>query len=65
MQILVFMSKWKTEIKETSNQVYKLIMTHELGSVIEKTGTDIAVLKSEALADSIEIEKDIERKLKS
>lgn len=59
------MTLWKTEIKETSNNVYKLIMTHKLGSVIEKTGADIEKMKSEALEDSIKIEKDIERKLKN
>ena len=59
------MSNWKTEINEISNNVYKLRMTHKLGSVIEKTGTDIEALKREALEDSIEIEKEIERKLKN
>lgn len=59
------MSNWKTEIKEISNNVYKLIMTHKHGSVIEKTGTDIEAMKSEALEDSIMIEKDIEKKLKN
>ena len=59
------MSLWKIEIKETSNNVYKLIMTHKLGSVIEKSGTDIEIMKSEALEDSIKIEKDVERKLKN
>ncbi len=59
------MSNWKTEINEISNNVYKLRMTHNLGSVIEKTGTDIEAMKREALEDSIEIEKEIERKLKN
>ncbi len=59
------MSLWKTEIKETSNNVYKLIMSHKLGVVIEKTGADIEAMKSEALEDSIKLEKDIERKLKN
>lgn len=59
------MKNWKTEIVETSNNVYKLIMTHKLGAVIEKTGTDIEVLKKEALEDSIQLEKQIERKIKN
>jgi hypothetical protein len=40
-------------------------MTHKLGAVIEKTGTDIEVLKKEALEDSIQLEKQIERKIKN
>ncbi len=59
------MTNWKTEIVEISNNVYKLVMTHKLGSVIEKTGTDIEVLKSEALKDAIRLEKQIQRKLKN
>lgn len=59
------MKLWKTEIKETSNNVYKLIMTHELGPVIEKTGVDIEKMQSEALEDSIKIEKDIEKNFKT
>ena len=59
------MSLWKTEIKEISNNVYKLIMTHKLGPVIEITGTDIYLIRKDALKDSIKIEKDIEVKLKN
>ena len=59
------MENWKIKIVETSNNVYKLVMTHKLGSVIEKTGIDIEVLKIEALEDSIKLEKQIERKIKN
>ncbi|WP_298489445.1 hypothetical protein [uncultured Maribacter sp.] len=53
---------WKTEITEISNNVYTLTMIHKLGPRIEKTGTDIEILKKEAIADSIIIEKDIDKK---
>ena len=58
------MSNWKTEIKEISNNVYQLKMTHKLGSIIEKTGINLEAMKSEAIEDSMKLEKDIERKLK-
>lgn len=59
------MTKWKIKIVETSNNVYKLVKIHKLGSVIEKTETNIEVLKSEAHEDSIKLEKQIQRKIKN
>jgi hypothetical protein len=56
---------WKTEITEISNNVYKLTMIHGLGARIEKTGTDIEVMKAEALEDSILMEQEINKKLKN
>ena len=57
------MSKWKSEIIETSNGVYRLVMTHEFGSTIEMTGTDIEVLKAQAAEEVLNIEKKIGYKL--
>ncbi|WP_256366146.1 hypothetical protein [Flammeovirga sp. SJP92] len=37
-------------------------MTHKLGAVIEKTETDIEAMKSEAIKDSIKLEKQIQIK---
>jgi hypothetical protein len=56
---------WKTEVTEISNNVYKLIMIHELGVRIEKTGTDIEEMKAEALRDSIFMEQEMDKKLKN
>ncbi len=56
--------EWKTEIEEISNSVFKVIMINELGSRIEKTGTDIDAMKEEAINDAIWIEKEINSKLK-
>jgi hypothetical protein len=55
--------EWKTEINEISNNVYKVTMTHRLGSVIEKTGIDIEIIKREALNDVTHLDKEIEDKI--
>ena len=55
--------EWKTEIKEISNNIYKLTLTHPLGPKIEKTGTNLNQLKKEAKEDSIKLDKQIELKL--
>ncbi|MDW3193333.1 MAG: hypothetical protein R8G66_13255 [Cytophagales bacterium] len=57
------MSKWKSEIIESSNGVYRIIMTHEFGSIIDMTGTDIEVLKAQAAEEALNIEKKIGDKL--
>ena len=56
---------WTTEIKEISNNVYRLKMIHPLGSTVEKTGTDIETMKKEALKVITRIEKEIKEKLKN
>ena len=56
---------WTTEIVEISNNVYKITMVHKQGAQIEKTGTDIEIMKKEAIKDSISMEKKIEQKINS
>ena len=57
------MPKWKTEIEEVSNGVYRLTMTHELGAVIEKVSSDLEQLKIHALEEATMIQKRIDEKL--
>jgi hypothetical protein len=54
------MPKWKTEIEEVSNGVYRLTMTHELGPKIEKTGSNLELLRIELFEVAFKIEKDLE-----
>ena len=35
------LGKWKKDIDEVSNCVWKVTLTHELGSTIEKIGEDL------------------------
>lgn len=55
---------WKTKVTEISNNVYKLTMIHKHGARIESTGIDIEALKKEAIAGSIRMDEEIERKIK-
>jgi len=59
------LKNWKREIEEISNNVWRVKITHELGSCIEKTGHNLLELETEIEKSAIEMEKQIENKIKN
>lgn len=59
------LKKWKKEIEEISNNVWKVRFVHELGPSVEKIGTNLNQLEAEIAQDAIKMNKQIEEKLKS
>ncbi len=57
--------KWKKEIDEVSNCVWKVTLTHELGPSVEKIGANLELLKKEVELSAIEMNKQIEEKIKT
>ncbi len=53
------LKKWKMEIKEISNCVWKVTLIHELGLCIEKTGTNLETLEKDIELSAIEINKQL------
>ncbi|WP_225037317.1 hypothetical protein [Winogradskyella sp. SM1960] len=59
------LEKWKKEIDEISNCVWKVALTHELGPSVEKIGTNLEQLEKEVELSAIEMNKQIEEKIKT
>ncbi len=57
--------KWTKEITEVSANVWKVTMTHELGSKVEMTGIDLDQLEKEAEVSAIKMDEAIEEKIQS
>lgn len=57
--------KWTKEITEVSANVWKVTMTHELGSKVEMTGIDLDQLEKEAEVSAIKMDEAIEDKIQS
>ncbi len=55
------LKKWKKEIKEISNCVWKVTLIHELGICIEKIGTNLEILEKEVELSAIEMNKQINK----
>ncbi len=51
--------KWKKEIEEVSNCVWKVTLIHELGICIEKTGTNLELLEKEIESFAIKMNEKI------
>ena len=59
------LKKWKKEIDEVSNCVWKVTLIHELGSSVEKIGTNLEQLEIEVELSAIEMNKQIDEKIKT
>ena len=59
------LENWKKEIDEVSNCVWKVTLTHELGSSVEKIGDNLELLEKEVELSEIEMDKQIEEKIKT
>ncbi len=55
------LKKWKKEIEEISNCVWKVTLIHELGICIEKRGTNLEILEKEIELSAIEMNKQINK----
>lgn len=58
------LKKWKKEIEEISNNVWKVKLTHELGSCIEKTGHNLEEIEIEIEKSAIKMNSEIENRIK-
>ncbi|BDD01419.1 hypothetical protein [Persicobacter psychrovividus] len=59
------LEKWKKEIDEVSNCIWKVKLTHALGPTIEKIGDNLLLLEKDVELSAIEMEKQIEEKVKT
>ena len=59
------LKKWKKEIDEVSNCVWKVTLINELGSSVEKIGTNLEQLEIEVELSAIEMNKQIDEKIKT
>ena len=59
------LTKWKKTIEEVSNSVWKVTLTHELGPAVEKTGDDLEQMEKELKISAIEMNKQIEERIKA
>jgi len=59
------LEKWKKEIDEISNCVWKVSLTHELGPKVEKTGENLEQIEKEIELSALEMNEQIERKIKT
>ena len=50
------LENWKKEIDEVSNCVWKVTLTHELGSSVEKIGDNLELLEKEVELSAIEMD---------
>jgi anion-transporting ArsA/GET3 family ATPase len=57
--------KWKKEIDEISNCVWKVSLTHELGPKVEKIGENLKQIEIEVELSALEMNEQIERKIKN
>jgi len=56
------LEKWRKEIVEISNCFWKVSLTHELGSRVEKIGDNLEQIENETELSALEMNKEIERK---
>ncbi len=59
------LEKWRKEIIEVSNNVYKVTLTHELGSIIEQTGHELELIEKEVELSAMKMNKEIDEKIKT
>ncbi|MFI2741604.1 hypothetical protein ACG2LH_02595 [Zhouia sp. PK063] len=59
------LEKWKMEIVERSNGVWKVSLIHELGPSVEKIGSNLEQLEKEVELSAIEMNKQIIEKIKT
>lgn len=50
---------WEVEFKEQSNNVWQYKMVHELGSTVERIGTNLSKLHNEVRLDAIKINDEL------
>ena len=57
--------KWRKEVEEVSNNVYRVTFTHELGASIEKTGHNLEEMENEILMTAFDMNREIEQRTKA
>lgn len=58
---LTELMNWKVELEEQSNNVWKYKMVHELGSTVERIGTNLNKLHNEVRLDAIKINDELKK----
>lgn len=59
------LSKWTKKVDEIQPCVWTVTMVHELGSKVEKTGENLEEIEKEVEKSALEIDKQIEEKIKN
>ena len=59
------LEKWRKEIDEISNCVWKVSLTHELGPKVEKIGENLERIEKEVELSALEMNEQIVRKIKN